>query len=259
MPYFSLRERCSFCNKDIGLYTGASRVELVDGWICQECMDILGDDYTVFELQKMSVAHVKQKMEEIAELDKFYSNHEVFSSQEHDNPLMTYNVAYLGGFPTHRKSKKHITLSLYKHRLYIEAEYYENFKPICINYKDIYTIKIVKGIPSSFFSTSRRGDPRYMYQENNIHISASINGNDIIVRLEMEEGSSVPNQAKECLRLLDYIRISEIDEQFRKKEQEQNSTSISVADEILKFKQLLDMGAISQEKYEEKKKELLNL
>ena len=33
---------------------------------------------------------------------------------------------------------------------------------------------------------------------------------------------------------------------------------ISVADEILKFKQLLDMGAITEAEYEKKKKELLN-
>ncbi len=33
----------------------------------------------------------------------------------------------------------------------------------------------------------------------------------------------------------------------------------SVADEILKFKNLLDMGVITEEEFEEKKKQLLNL
>ena len=37
------------------------------------------------------------------------------------------------------------------------------------------------------------------------------------------------------------------------------NNSISVADEIKKFKELLDMGAISQEEYESKKKKLLDL
>lgn len=37
------------------------------------------------------------------------------------------------------------------------------------------------------------------------------------------------------------------------------STQISVADEILKFKKLLDMGAITQEEFDAKKKQLLNL
>lgn len=39
---------------------------------------------------------------------------------------------------------------------------------------------------------------------------------------------------------------------------QQQSPYISVADEILKFKKLLDMGAITEEEFWEKKKELLN-
>lgn len=37
------------------------------------------------------------------------------------------------------------------------------------------------------------------------------------------------------------------------------SSPFSVADELLKFKQLLDMGALTQEEFDAKKKELLNL
>lgn len=36
-----------------------------------------------------------------------------------------------------------------------------------------------------------------------------------------------------------------------------NSASISVADELKKFKELLDVGAITQEDYDKKKTELL--
>ena len=41
--------------------------------------------------------------------------------------------------------------------------------------------------------------------------------------------------------------------------QPQQIPSTSAADEILKFKQLLDMGAITQEEFEAKKKQLLEL
>ena len=40
--------------------------------------------------------------------------------------------------------------------------------------------------------------------------------------------------------------------------QQQGSTN-SVADEIMKFKELLDKGVITQEEFEAKKKQLLNL
>jgi len=45
-----------------------------------------------------------------------------------------------------------------------------------------------------------------------------------------------------------------------KNEKDENSKEkLSVADEIKKFKELLDMGAITQDEFEQKKKELLNL
>ena len=40
---------------------------------------------------------------------------------------------------------------------------------------------------------------------------------------------------------------------------ESSTNSISAADEIMKFKQLLDGGIITQEEFNEKKKQLLNL
>lgn len=38
-----------------------------------------------------------------------------------------------------------------------------------------------------------------------------------------------------------------------------SDAQFSVADEILKFKQLLDMGVITQEEFDKKKKELLDM
>ena len=54
------------------------------------------------------------------------------------------------------------------------------------------------------------------------------------------------------------IILDEIEqEKSINKNSEQNLNS--VADEIKKFKDLLDMGAITEEEYKKKKKELLNL
>ena len=39
----------------------------------------------------------------------------------------------------------------------------------------------------------------------------------------------------------------------------ENNATVSTADEILKYKNLLDAGAITQEEYEAKKKQLLGL
>ena len=52
------------------------------------------------------------------------------------------------------------------------------------------------------------------------------------------------------------------DEEFERIKQEQNAAannSVSAADELKKFKELLDMGAITQEEFDAKKKQLLGL
>ena len=65
-------------------------------------------------------------------------------------------------------------------------------------------------------------------------------------------------EAHEILRKLELIT-----NQFQKQTQEQLPTvadnNISVADEIKKFKELLDIGAITEDEYNSKKTELLNL
>lgn len=69
---------------------------------------------------------------------------------------------------------------------------------------------------------------------------------------------------KLCINKIEYLNgssdrkiIYKIDEKSLSKNSP--SKTISVADEILKFKQLLDIGAITEEEFKIKKKELLNL
>lgn len=62
-------------------------------------------------------------------------------------------------------------------------------------------------------------------------------------------------EKNEILEIKDYIE-SYI---YNKNKKQDNVQSISVADEILKFKQLLDMGAITQEEFDIKKKELISI
>ena len=57
--------------------------------------------------------------------------------------------------------------------------------------------------------------------------------------------------ARECMSLLQLMH----DEAGKKP----LSTSLSVADELLKFKQLLDLGALTEEEFESKKKQLLGM
>ena len=51
--------------------------------------------------------------------------------------------------------------------------------------------------------------------------------------------------------------VNAVNDSIEKIEKSQKSSKASVADEIIKFKKLLDEGAITQEEFDNKKKELL--
>ena len=51
--------------------------------------------------------------------------------------------------------------------------------------------------------------------------------------------------------------INAVNNSIEEMKKTQNSPKLSVADEIMKFKRLLDEGAITQEEFDKKKKELL--
>ena len=84
------------------------------------------------------------------------------------------------------------------------------------------------------------------------------NGTEILLRLEMLSGFSVYNQAKKCQEMLDVLRQNKILNRLNKKASTEKS-AVSSADELKKYKELLDSGIISQEEFDAKKKQLLNI
>ncbi len=83
-----------------------------------------------------------------------------------------------------------------------------------------------------------------------------------LITTETKKGGFVYKNNKEfaqqIVSLLTVIADSQANETGSTDQRQQN-TSPSAADELLKFKQLLDMGAISQNEFDAKKKELLGL
>ena len=48
-------------------------------------------------------------------------------------------------------------------------------------------------------------------------------------------------------------------DEYKKIKERENNTSFSAADELKKYKELVDEGVITQEEFDEKKKQLLGL
>ena len=114
--------------------------------------------------------------------------------------------------------------------------------------------------------------------QNNILMAKQAHSAARIATLETLAGSSITASQQMTRsdqfanRIIDYSKcpncnssdISELTDDAFKAEQEKlntppNSASLSVADELKKFKELLDMGVISQDEFDAKKKQLLGL
>ena len=74
--------------------------------------------------------------------------------------------------------------------------------------------------------------------------------------IEIRDGASM-FRVKSVLKKTLIPFINAVNNSIEEMKKIQNSPKLSVADEIMKFKRLLDEGAITQEEFDKKKKELL--
>ena len=74
----------------------------------------------------------------------------------------------------------------------------------------------------------------------------------------MLTGISVQGQATKCEEMMDVLRINKILPRLNK-QTNNNANNTSVADELKKFKDLLDAGVITQEEFDAKKNQLLGI
>ncbi len=93
-------------------------------------------------------------------------------------------------------------------------------------------------------------------------LTQSIGGTHIGAALNANQASAANDKVRDFSRCpkcnsTDIADIS--DEEFKQMQNAPQPATVSAADELKKFKELLDMGAISQEEYDAKKKQLLGI
>ncbi|MBQ7085992.1 MAG: SHOCT domain-containing protein, partial [Clostridia bacterium] len=125
----------------------------------------------------------------------------------------------------------------------------ENFEVL---YSQVTKFEIVKRQVSTTEALLGSGDTKDLEQLNNIEITyLDTEGNEQVLRVEMLTGVTVYGQATKCRELLDLLREKKILPLLNKKNVSEN-TAISSADEIKKYKDLLDSGIITQEEFDAK-------
>ena len=225
---------CSICGEGIKLPWNPKEYQLKDGWVCWDCIrSLLG--YTYKEINELTI----EEASEIVKMQKFYSAQEV---------LKEYRIKYLGGYPHHNQIGFILRgLVLCKDFLWLKPGIDEDFKIIKIDYKDIISVTMVDTDKTS------RG---FGYLEHQKALQIEFYYEEKIMKMLLE--LIIVSDRKEKIaynEIIDFFAVGEGSKQLRKRPKED---TVSIPDEILKYKNLLDMGAITQEEYDKFKKSLLD-
>lgn len=268
MGLFS-KENCILCNNTVG---SLNRIKLNNGtFVCSNCVAKLGvtikDGFTLDNLRSSTVDELKKRID-------VHQNDVNGNLERIENFRPTYKV---GGYIWFDDNNKWFVLPKGTLSSKINNSYVFKYDEI-LNFEVIEDgITITKGglgkalVGGAIFGiagaiaggTSKKTNE--ICKKLEIKITTKNQDNPVVyVNLIdtdfKKDGMLYRIASKNIQDILSKFQIilDEIEqEKSMNKNSEQNLNS--VADEIKKFKDLLDMGAITEEEYEKKKKELLNL
>lgn len=253
MGFFDLKVNCSVC----GEKTGLNRFQLKkDVWICPECLKEIGGTKEFNNVRQMKPDEIKKIIDTNKDrLSKFNPTKKIENYFYIDENVKQW------GIPQTNILGKVTNVRIYKYDDIVDFELLEDGNSITkggtgralaggILFGN--TGAIVGGVTGNRKSKST-------CSKLQIKITLHDLSNPVVyinfIETEFKKDGIVYkeayNSAQKVLSLLQIICTS------NNKENEEN-TDYSRAEEIKKFKELLDIGAITQEEYDKKKKELLN-
>ncbi|MEB2281083.1 SHOCT domain-containing protein [Lysinibacillus xylanilyticus] len=261
MGFFSLKEVCGVCEQEVGL----NRFRIAEKkWVCNSCFkdaNLKKIGANEKSITKMTVEDIKnaiiaQKVNKI-ELDNFNPTKSIGSFIEFDD----VNKKFLILSAILRKRNK---ATVYNYSDIVDFELLEDGESVSSGGLGRALVggalfggtgAIVGGVTGPKKSKSICSSLKLKITLNNINNPAVY-----VTFIESDFKKSgmiyktVYKQAQECLSVLQLI----CNQQQPTVAATSDQQSVSAADEILKYKNLLDIGAITQEEFDEKKSELLN-
>lgn len=262
MSFFSLKTTCAICNGEANL--NRKRIGNKE-WICSECYKKSGLTLSDFvnqnkPINKWTSDDIKEAIEannnNKDELETFNTTKKIGSIVEFDDNQKKWLVlsSILG-----RRNKS----TVYNYSDIVDFELLEDGESVA---QGGLGRALVGGVLFGGTGAVVGGVTGKRKQKGictNLKIKITINNiNNPVVYINFIESKvkkssfiykEMYKQAQECLSTLQLICDQ------NEKPNTQSAVTESVADELKKFKELLDMGAISEEEYETKKTKLLNL
>lgn len=265
MGYFDLKATCGCCGEDVGL--NRYKVKKSNTWICPNCVNRAGG-FAKINLNKMAIEDIKRIINEkeasnkkrqesssglsTAEEMYRYAKNNGFGSGVTDN----WGIKHFKVIEEHLLPNETVLMAFIGLHNYISATKHDS------HYAYVITSKRIMMAQKQMIAGEKM---QTVYLDNL---------NDITFKSGIVMGTMTIDTIKEVFNVgLDKISAKAVSEKIHSAIDELRNYAnapaleaasslvdkISPADEILKYKQLLDAGAITQEEFEIKKKQLLNL
>lgn len=217
---------CVNCGEKVKLFSGSG--EISEGWLCADCYKKCGYD-KIWSTKKKTLADVENDMKTNLAKQTLLQNF---------NP--TKKVA---DYLAIDENKKQWIVGKIK-----KASNIYNFSDIIdFELMDIGSAKVCSSLQIRITIANVSTPAVYIKFFEDGVLKPSYNKNSFVYKTSYK-------MAQQCLSLLQLICESN-----RASEENNNVPKISEADEILKFKNLLDSGIITQDEFDAKKKQLLGL
>ncbi len=258
MGLFGSKGECSVCHKEVGF----NHFKIADKQLlCSDCFNKCGFK-TLVPINKMTVEDIKAAMSvyeaNSEEISLFNATKKIGTFIEFDDNQKKWLIP--DGFLGKKKNPK-----VYNYSDIVDFELLEDGESITkgglgravaggVLFGGVGAV--VGGVTGEKKSKSVCNSLKIKITVNSINNPVVyINFLTIATKKESSTYKTLYNSAQECLSVLQLICNS----QESLLENNNNAATLSNADEILKYKRLLDEGIITQEEFDAKKKQLLGL
>jgi hypothetical protein len=261
MGFFDLKATCINCEKEIGL----NRYKTAEGWICTSCMKLSGYSLTT-PIRTKTISDIKNDIAKMndrkEELSNFNTTKKIGTYIEFDEEQRLWLIP--DGFMGKKKNPR-----IYSFDDIVEYELLEDGDTITkgglgravaggVLFGGVGAI--VGGVTGGKKSKSIINSLKIKiticdFQNPTVYIN--------LINTKTKADSFVYktnyNAAQQILSVFALIQKQNENQQAESTSDEPKNSGVSAADEILKFKALLDGRIITQDEFDAKKKQLLNL
>ncbi|SFE91957.1 protein of unknown function [Bacillus sp. OV194] len=256
MGFFSLKAVCGVCENEVGL--NRYKIKKSNAWICPDCLKKAGG-VAAINVNKVSIEEIKglidaknaklagDPMSTAEGMYQYCLDHKYGSGFN-----KSWGVKHFGVLENNLMSGEHVLMTFIGlHNFESTTKHDNNYAYAISNKRIIFGQKSITG--EKFKAVAHEKINDITFEKGLVFGVLTIDTpqEKFKVGLDRESATSINNSIHQ---VLDELKHSSAETHLQR-----SSAPVSTADELKKFKELLDMGAITKEEYDSKKKQLLGI